>query len=77
MSKSEKPKVRNSRPRSAEDFRGEYVGSAFLEARYGVSRITIWSWTKEGKLPQPVYLAHNVKRWKLSNLLAWEAAKAA
>jgi predicted DNA-binding transcriptional regulator AlpA len=32
-------------------------------ARYGISPSTVWQWTKEGRLPQPVELGPNSRGW--------------
>ncbi len=40
--------------------------------RYGVSRPTIWRWTKNGKFPKPVKLGGGSTRWRCSDLEAWE-----
>lgn len=34
-----------------------------LAARYSVSRNTVWRWTREGRLPQPIKLAPSCTRW--------------
>ena len=39
--------------------------------RYGVTRQTIWDWTRKGKFPKPVKL-NGSTRWKLSDIEAWE-----
>lgn len=44
--------------------------------RYKVTRISIWRWCKEGRLPQPVIVG-GVKRWRLSDLEAWEKQREA
>lgn len=51
--------------------------TAFLKdtevaVRYGVSRPTIWRWTKNGKFPKPVKLGAGSTRWRASDLEAWE-----
>lgn len=51
--------------------------TAFLKdtevaVRYGVSRPTIWRWTKNGNLPKPVKLGAGSTRWRASDLEAWE-----
>ena len=38
--------------------------------RYGVSVPTVWTWAKDGRLPQPHKLAENTTRWRLSELEA-------
>lgn len=46
--------------------------------RYGVSRASIWRWLKtDPSFPKPVALSAGCSRWRLSDLEAWEAAKAA
>ncbi|WP_397544216.1 helix-turn-helix transcriptional regulator [Roseovarius salis] len=46
-------------------------------ARYSVSRNTWWRWQRERTdMPRPVRLSPGCTRWKLSDLIAWEAAKA-
>lgn len=51
--------------------------TAFLKdtevaVRYGVSRPTIWRWTKNGSFPKPVKLGAGSTRWRASDLEAWE-----
>lgn len=51
--------------------------TAFLKdtevpVRYGVSRPTIWRWTKNGNFPKPVKLGAGSTRWRASDLEAWE-----
>jgi len=48
-----------------------------LSAYFGVSRQTIWRWTREGKFPAPVKLGDNCTRWNRSSIQAWEASKVA
>ncbi|PZX27517.1 AlpA family phage regulatory protein [Rhodobacter capsulatus] len=46
--------------------------------RYSVSRVTVWRWRKaDPTFPAPVQLSPGCVRWRLSDLEAWEAAKAA
>jgi predicted DNA-binding transcriptional regulator AlpA len=48
-----------------------------LAARYGVSRNTVWRWSRERTdMPRPVRLSPGCTRWKLSDLIAWEKARA-
>jgi prophage regulatory protein len=43
--------------------------------RYGVSRPTIWRWTKNGKFPKPVKLGAGSTRWRSSDIEAWEQSQ--
>lgn len=44
--------------------------------RYSVSRQTVWRWvTTDPSFPPPYKLSPGCTRWKLSDLMAWEAAK--
>ncbi|GGB63467.1 hypothetical protein GCM10011316_39160 [Roseibium aquae] len=46
-------------------------------ARYGVSRNTWWRWHRERTdLPRAVRLSDGCTRWRLSEIVKWEAAKA-
>lgn len=46
--------------------------------RYGVSRASIWRWLKtDPNFPKPVALSAGCSRWRLSDLEAWEANRAA
>lgn len=46
--------------------------------RYGVSRASIWRWLKtDPSFPKPVALSTGCSRWRLSDLEAWEAERAA
>ena len=51
----------------------EYLRDTEVAARYGISKPTVWRWVREGILPAPVSLGPRCSRWKLSDLLAWEA----
>lgn len=42
-------------------------------SRYGISRPTIWRWVNEGRFPAPVKLGPGITRWRLADLLQWEA----
>lgn len=41
--------------------------------RYNVSTDSIYRWKREGDFPKPVHLSKGVTRWRLSDLLAYEA----
>jgi len=47
-----------------------------LAVRYGVSRPTIWRWTKtDPTFPKPLSLSPGCTRWKSVDLEAWEAQR--
>ena len=54
-----------------------YLSDVHLAARYGVHRMTPWRWLKaDPHFPKPVKLTPGCTRWKLSEVEAWETAKA-
>jgi prophage regulatory protein len=54
-----------------------YLTDIAVAERYGVNRATPWRWAKvNSTFPKPVTLSPGCTRWKLSELEAWEAAKA-
>ncbi len=54
-----------------------YINDIQLAERYRVHRATPWRWVKtDPTFPKPVSLTPGCTRWKLSELEAWEAAKA-
>jgi prophage regulatory protein len=53
-----------------------YLSDTQLAARYNVHRATPWRWAQSGKFPKPVSLTTGCTRWKLSDIEAWEAARA-
>ncbi|MBU0641858.1 MAG: AlpA family phage regulatory protein [Alphaproteobacteria bacterium] len=55
-----------------------YITDLQLAARFSVHRSTPWRWAKtEPGFPQPVKLGPQCSRWKLSEIEAWESARAA
>lgn len=55
-----------------------YLSDTNLAARYGVHRATPWRWAKTDEtFPKPVKLSPQCSRWKLSEIEAWEANRAA
>lgn len=55
-----------------------YLSDRQVGQRYGVHKATIWAWLKVNPtFPRPVSLSQGCTRWRLSELEAWEAAKAA
>jgi predicted DNA-binding transcriptional regulator AlpA len=41
--------------------------------RYGIGRTKLWRDVKTGRFPAPVYLPGGQRRWRLAQLLEWEA----
>jgi prophage regulatory protein len=50
-----------------------YLTDEQVAARYTISRMTVWRWAREGRLPRPVKLGPNVTRWVQAELEANEA----
>lgn len=54
-----------------------YLSDYQLANRFGVSRQTTWRWAAtDPTFPKPIKLSAGCTRWKLSDLEAWESAKA-
>jgi len=51
----------------------EYVPVDCVATRMSVHKATIWQWVSEGRFPKPVKFAPRCTRWKMSEILAWEA----
>lgn len=53
-----------------------YLRDTDVAARFGVSRNTIWRWTRERgpEWPRPVRLSPGCTRWKSADIAAFEAA---
>ena len=54
-----------------------YLSDQDIAKRYGVTRQAIWRWHREGDFPRVVRLSAGCSRWRLSEVEAWEARKAA
>ena len=40
---------------------------------YGLkSRVSVWRWRKEGRIPKPDLERGNMKRWKVRSLIEWD-----
>jgi predicted DNA-binding transcriptional regulator AlpA len=48
-----------------------WLGIAELERRLGVSRCSIWRWTKQGTFPAAAYFGSR-RAWLESDIAAWE-----
>lgn len=49
-----------------------YLSDVQTAARYGVSRMTIWRWVRQGIFPAPVKIGPGCTRWPLERLEAHE-----
>ncbi len=56
---------------------GAFVTDTDLAATFRVHRKTIWEWSKIGRLPKPYQLGGNTTRWKVGEVRAAIAQKAA
>lgn len=52
-----------------------FLSDTQVASRYGVRRSTVWSWSKAGRIPQPMKLSPGCSRWRLSGLEAFERAR--
>lgn len=50
----------------------EYLPRTDVQARYSLSRSTLYDWINKGKFPKPVKLGPRIVRWKRSDLENWE-----
>lgn len=46
-----------------------YLRDIDIARVYSVSRTTVWRWTAEGILPEPIRLGPATTRWRLSDIL--------
>ena len=54
-----------------------FLSDKDLGVRYGVHQLTPRRWTRDDPtFPKPVKLSPGCARWRLSDIEAWEAAKA-
>lgn len=51
-----------------------YFSVGDIADRLGVSPDTVWRWTREGKFPAAVKLGGRTTRWRLQDILDWEAS---
>ena len=54
-----------------------YLKRQELEARYQVTKTTIYSWIKTRDLPAPIHFGANFVRWNSTQIDAWEVEKGA
>ncbi|SEP62119.1 helix-turn-helix transcriptional regulator [Thalassovita taeanensis] len=51
-----------------------YLSDKDLSNRYSITRNTVWRWHRErADFPRAVKLSPNCTRWKISEILRWEA----
>ena len=54
-----------------------YLKRQELEARYQVTKTTIYAWIKTRDFPKPIHFGANLVRWNSSLVDAWEFEKVA
>jgi prophage regulatory protein len=55
-----------------------YLSDKQLAERFSVARTTVWRWMRtDVTFPRPVSLSPGCTRWRLADVEAWEAARAA
>lgn len=64
-------RLRDLTTRPAKGKQPERVG------RYPVSASTVWRWVARGEFPRPIKLAGGTAAWRVQDVLAWEAERAA
>ncbi|MBZ6068128.1 helix-turn-helix transcriptional regulator [Aeromonas schubertii] len=52
-----------------------FVRVGTLARVLGVAVVTVWRWSANGKLPQPVKLSERVTAWKAEDIRNWINAK--
>ncbi len=52
-----------------------WLAAKQVAERFDVSTATIWRWARETSFPNPVKLGDNCTRWRLADLLEWEAQR--
>lgn len=50
-----------------------WVTDRFLAEYFSVSRVTIWAWSKSGRICAPVKLGPNTSRWDFHAITAAES----
>ncbi len=54
-----------------------YLRRQELEARYQVTKTTIYAWIKTRDFPAPIHFGANLVRWNSAQVSAWENEKKA
>ncbi|WP_018871971.1 AlpA family transcriptional regulator [Thioalkalivibrio sp. ALJ16] len=53
-----------------------YLSERDIARRYSIHPKTVWPWIHNQGFPQPIRLSPRCTRWRLEDLLAWEARRA-
>lgn len=53
----------------------KYLKDVDVADRYSVSRVSVWRWVREGRLPAPISLSPGTTRWAIDELDATDAAR--
>jgi len=48
-----------------------YLKRQEIEAKFTVSRATIYRWIKAGTFPQAIHIGTNMVRWRASDIEVW------
>ncbi len=51
------------------------IRAAELAERLGISRVTLWRWERDGRIPKKVVVGPNVSGWVEAKIEEWWAAK--
>ena len=52
-----------------------YLSDKNICVRFNIGRATVWRWVKKQGFPSPVRLSENCTRWRLEDVVAWEAKR--
>lgn len=52
-----------------------YLRDVDVAALFGISRITVWRWARDGLLPPPVKLGPHTTRWNSAEIESWVDGK--
>ena len=52
-----------------------YMSDKEVAERFSIGRATVWRWVKEQGFPSPIRLSENCTRWRLEDVVAWEAKR--
>lgn len=75
-SKPKKLKHHRVHPRPQPIEPDAYYAAPQLAARWGVHPITVWGWSRTGRIPKPTKLGPNTSRWSGQAIIEHEAALA-